>query len=405
LEDFPHAVPGIELCKTGLVVVDADRHGGPDGVAAFAEMAAAEQTPPHPISLTLGGGEHHYFKQRSDRRCRNRSGSLPDGIDVRGDGGWIVAPGTIRQDGKTYSASDGAPLLIDAYSTGSIPTIPVWLVAKIHERRPGSSASVDAILSAPAFETGGREATYARRALEGAAHELSRAPIGSRNEALNASAYRLGRMVARDWIDQASVVTALKGAAISAGLNTEEVEKTLASGITAGLSNPAEDLLDRPERRQGRSERTQRESGPGAAETPKSPQTPNSGTPRIRLVRGERARIADEAAAILRMRGDIFERGGELVRVVASGIEPVTDDWLMDYYDRHAQFIGERKHGDDAEQEPRDAPSWLARRIVAKRGECGICVLRGVTTAPTMLGAVRLAPIPVRHRHPSVGLR
>ena len=32
----PYAVPGIELGQLcGLVVIDADRHGGPDGVAAF----------------------------------------------------------------------------------------------------------------------------------------------------------------------------------------------------------------------------------------------------------------------------------------------------------------------------------------------------------------------------------
>ncbi len=32
---FSGAVPGIELGRVGLIVIDADRHGGPDGVAAF----------------------------------------------------------------------------------------------------------------------------------------------------------------------------------------------------------------------------------------------------------------------------------------------------------------------------------------------------------------------------------
>src|SRR5258708_3528831 len=31
----PAAIPGIALGRVGLVVIDADRHGGPDGVAAF----------------------------------------------------------------------------------------------------------------------------------------------------------------------------------------------------------------------------------------------------------------------------------------------------------------------------------------------------------------------------------
>ena len=132
-------------------------------------------------------------------------------------------------------------------------------------------------------------------------------------------------------------------------------------------------------------ERIWANSSPEVSGTPNSPKTPITAAPRIRLVRGERARVTDEAAELLRNRGDIFERGGELVRVAADGIEPVTDDWLMDYYDRHADFIGTRKHGeDDVVDEPRDAPHWLARRITAKRGERGIRVLRAVITAPTM---------------------
>jgi Bifunctional DNA primase/polymerase, N-terminal len=383
---FPSAVPGIELRRAGLVVVDPDRHGGVDGVSAFDGLVATHgDVKPHPTTLTPGGGQHHYFKQCSDRRCRNRSGSLPDGIDVRGDGGWIVAPGAVRQDGKTYGASGGAPLLIDAFSTGSIPTIPVWLVAKIHDRRRtlGSSTGLNIAILPPASETTTREVEYARAALEGAAHDLSGAPIGSRNEALNAAAYHLGRMVARGWIDHASVVIALKGAAISAGLDAEEVEKTLASGITAGLSNPAEDLLDHPERRRPVGQ-AQRRSWPEASKTPNSPKTPTPETPRIRLVRGERARVADEAAAVLRGRREIFERGGELVRVAGGGIEPVTVDWLTDYHDRNVEFTAPRKNKEDDAEEPRDAPEWLARRIMSKREECGICALRGLITAPTM---------------------
>jgi hypothetical protein len=130
------------------------------------------------------------------------------------------------------------------------------------------------------------------------------------------------------------------------------------------------------------------------SETPKTHKTPNSGAPRIRLVRGERARVTDEAAALLRERGDIFERGGELVRIAADGIEPVADDWLLDYYDRNAALVGSRKQGDDLIDEPRDAPQWLGRRITAKRGERGLRELRSVITAPTMRADGTLLAMP-----------
>jgi hypothetical protein len=55
---WPLAMPGLPLERCGLVVVDADRHGGADGVALIRSMTL----PPHPIVATKSG-EHHYFRQ------------------------------------------------------------------------------------------------------------------------------------------------------------------------------------------------------------------------------------------------------------------------------------------------------------------------------------------------------
>jgi hypothetical protein len=57
---WPIAVPGVPLARCGCVVVDCDRHGGPDGVALFRELGPF---PPHPVVQTKSGGEHHWFKQ------------------------------------------------------------------------------------------------------------------------------------------------------------------------------------------------------------------------------------------------------------------------------------------------------------------------------------------------------
>jgi hypothetical protein len=105
------------------------------------------------------------------------------------------------------------------------------------------------------------------------------------------------------------------------------------------------------------------------------------GAPDIRLISGDRARATDEALVILRQRGDIFERSGELVRVVCNAIEPISDDWLLDGFDRWVNFVAKRRDGSD---ENKDAPQWLAKRINAKKGERGLLELRGVITAPTM---------------------
>jgi hypothetical protein len=63
---WPDAFVGVPLERVGLVVVDADRHGGPDGVAVLQGI----ELPPHQFVGTdlecLGkftGGQHHFFRQ------------------------------------------------------------------------------------------------------------------------------------------------------------------------------------------------------------------------------------------------------------------------------------------------------------------------------------------------------
>jgi Bifunctional DNA primase/polymerase, N-terminal len=83
---WPDALPGIALARCKLVVVDCDRHGGPDGVAAFAELGPM---PPHPIVTTLSNGEHHFFRQ-PDPPIASNSGFNRLGIDVLGTSRFVV---------------------------------------------------------------------------------------------------------------------------------------------------------------------------------------------------------------------------------------------------------------------------------------------------------------------------
>jgi Virulence-associated protein E/Bifunctional DNA primase/polymerase, N-terminal/Primase C terminal 2 (PriCT-2) len=122
--EWPNAITGIELGRADLVLIDADRHGGPDGVAAFTELVGKRKDlKPHPVCETAGNGEHHYFKQMPGIKLGNSPGDLPPGIDVRGVGGFAVAPGSVRPDGKRWSPAG----LAEAYKSGNIPIIPDWL--------------------------------------------------------------------------------------------------------------------------------------------------------------------------------------------------------------------------------------------------------------------------------------
>jgi hypothetical protein len=128
--EFPDALPGIELGSADLVVIDADHHNPEeDGVAAFAELRERHSdNVPHPQTLTAGNGQHHFYRQPPGRHFGNGEGSLPKGINVRGAGGFVVAPGAVRPDGAIWESDPQTPDLRDAFREGSIPEVPAWLV-------------------------------------------------------------------------------------------------------------------------------------------------------------------------------------------------------------------------------------------------------------------------------------
>lgn len=88
----------------GIVVLDVDVKNGTDGRASLRDM------PPLPATFTVrtpSGGLHYYF--RTDREFGNSASKLAPGIDVRGRGGQVVAPGSVI-DGKRYEIEKDVPL-------------------------------------------------------------------------------------------------------------------------------------------------------------------------------------------------------------------------------------------------------------------------------------------------------
>jgi hypothetical protein len=75
----------IDTGKSGLVVVDCD---GEEGIAARRTIGQ----PATVIAYTPGGGEHHYYRADPARPIGNSAGAVAAHVDVRGRGGFVIAP-------------------------------------------------------------------------------------------------------------------------------------------------------------------------------------------------------------------------------------------------------------------------------------------------------------------------
>ncbi len=144
---------------SGVIVVDVDpRHGGDDALhnleRAYGELPATWRC------LTAGGGLHVYLRHPG-AIIGNRAGLWP-GIDLRADGGYVVAPPTQLQGDRRYRWELGAgprelPL-------GSVPT---WLLERLWSgRTDGEPTPMDewAALVRDGADVGTRNATVARLA-------------------------------------------------------------------------------------------------------------------------------------------------------------------------------------------------------------------------------------------------
>lgn len=146
---WPDAAPALDLGKCGLLVIDADRHGEHDGVEAFGALMAEHGFHPDsaPMVATPNYGNHHFFRQPEGKLFGNGEGALPKGINVRGNGGYVIAPGAVMQDGRTYELWG---------DLSAVPVVPPWLQDILEARRgggPEGGATARAMSPAPGGST------------------------------------------------------------------------------------------------------------------------------------------------------------------------------------------------------------------------------------------------------------
>ena len=105
---------------------------------------------------------------------------------------------------------------------------------------------------------------------------------------------------------------------------------------------------------------------------------------RVRVGRGMRVAATDATLAILQARNELYEFGeGAIAYVAGARARPVTAEWLTDHLGRVCDFYSVRVSEDPCgnrtvSETPEDAPSGIAKAILAKHGQRGFRPLHAV---------------------------
>ena len=113
---------------SGIIVVDVDHHGLIDGAESLRDCGTMPETP---TSRTGGGGTHYLLLHPGGKQA-NRAGVVP-GVDLRGDGGYIIAPPSMHASGRAYTWDEGC-----APEDVGPAAVPAWFTKLLQEEQEGA---------------------------------------------------------------------------------------------------------------------------------------------------------------------------------------------------------------------------------------------------------------------------
>lgn len=119
----PDAMPAFPTGEaSGISVLDIDVKDGKDGLAVVRALGLDPFAMSTVIVQTASGGYHAYFAHADGLRCSVGQGNMA-GVDVRGERGFVVAPGASNQKGR-YCLTSGD--LSDLPGILGLVGLPLW---------------------------------------------------------------------------------------------------------------------------------------------------------------------------------------------------------------------------------------------------------------------------------------
>ncbi|MEV4241352.1 bifunctional DNA primase/polymerase [Nocardia sp. NPDC049737] len=215
----------------GLHVIDLDaRHMTPPADALTEALArlAENLSRPAPPTLTIAtpAGWHLYYRAPHEPLLRCTVARIGEGIDSRGHGGYIVAPGSRTPHGD-YTVAVNRP----------VADLPDMLIQRIIAPAPTPPPTGDWSSSIATHPD-----SYLAAILASEAERVARARVHLRNHTLFRSALVLGRLVAADELSEHDARTVLTNAAAThigiEDFTASEAHRTISNGFRYSRTRP-----------------------------------------------------------------------------------------------------------------------------------------------------------------------
>lgn len=227
---------------SGFWVLDLD---GPEAEAAIARLEAEHGPLPATVEQSTGRGRHLCFAwdprfpvRNMSKRSQERIGAK---IDVRGDGGYIVAPPSVHPGKPDEGIPPGR---IYAWTPGHAPTdlpfapAPEWLLLLVC---PPEEPAAPRVPFKPRVPAAGRASPYGEAALAGAERTIVSARVGTRDTTLYRAGCSIGCLVAGGEIDpdyaRAALINA-GGVHVPSAMTHAQLERQVDRALAWGEARP-----------------------------------------------------------------------------------------------------------------------------------------------------------------------
>lgn len=217
---------------SGLYVLDVDQHQLDGEQSLILAIDRCGDLPAGPVQRTGSGGRQLFYRYPDGLDCPNTTGNarwlsarsrrgFGPGVDTRGKGGFVVVPPSIHPCGDAYRWLTGP-------HEAELQPLPATWIARL--KRVADPPRIEVPLR-PIQGLGPIIRERAERLID----RVKSARPGNRNDELNRVVYALAMRCREGLMEWAAVYPNVRAAALQAGLDPVEVERTIRSARTAVL--------------------------------------------------------------------------------------------------------------------------------------------------------------------------